>query len=74
MTLPTPTQLRILADFADSNVATRHSRSTGKEFAEERGALTREGWIARGEARKGQWHFITDKGIEALKRGQEKRQ
>lgn len=73
MTLPTPTQLRILADFADSNVTTRHSRSTGREFAEERGALVREGWLARGEAQKGQWHYITERGLDALKKGRERR-
>lgn len=62
----TDTQRRILEDFADLNLATRHSRSTTQEWSQERGMLLELGFIAAGSAQAGMAHYITEAGRAAL--------
>lgn len=63
---PTEVQWRILEDLADTNLTTRHTRSTAKEWAQELKILINWGWIACGNALSGNGHFLTNEGRQAL--------
>ena len=66
MTKPTPTQQRILSDFADKSPRTRHTRSTMREWSANSEEMLAAGWIARGNATAGMAFYITNAGLTAL--------
>ena len=57
---------RILADLADPNPATRHTRSSMAEWRERSAHLLARGLIEHGDAKRGQAHLVTVAGAEAL--------
>lgn len=65
--IPTEIQKRILEDLSDENVSTRHTRTNLEQFKENRPAMLAAGWIALGDARAGKAHYVTEKGLAALR-------
>ena len=62
----TDVQQRILEDFADPDLSTRHSRSSQEEWRDNRATLLHCGLLGAGLAREGEAHYITAPGLASL--------